>query len=247
MFHEFGHALHFLFADVRYRGLAEVEGDFVELPSQIMENWAFEPEIMKEYATHYRSGDVIADNLIEKIQRASLFNQGFMTTELAAAALIDMDIHSLESYSDDMDVNAFEKYNLATRRGLIPEIEPRYRYTYFSHIFNGGYSSGYYFYLWAEVLDQDAFAAFKERRDLCDKELAKLFRYELLAQGGQRPGMEMYRAFRGADPDKKPMLRARGLWNEPEPVDTLEEGVVEAQPAVEPGRPVRPTIIPAQK
>ena len=247
MFHEFGHALHFLFADVRYRGLAEVEGDFVELPSQIMENWAFEPEIMREYATHYRSGDVIADNLIEKIQHASLFNQGFMTTELAAAALIDMDIHSLESYSDDMDVNAFEKYNLATRRGLIPEIEPRYRYTYFSHIFNGGYSSGYYFYLWAEVLDQDAFAAFKERRDLCDKELAKLFRYELLAQGGQRPGMEMYRAFRGADPDKKPMLRARGLWNEPEPVDTLEEGVVEAQPAVEPGRPVRPTIIPAQK
>ena len=247
MFHEFGHALHFLFADVRYRGLAEVEGDFVELPSQIMENWAFEPEIMREYATHYRSGDVIADNLIEKIQHASLFNQGFMTTELAAAALIDMDIHSLESYSDDMDVNAFEKYNLATRRGLIPEIEPRYRYTYFSHIFNGGYSSGYYFYLWAEVLDQDAFAAFKERRDLCDKELAKLFRYELLAQGGQRPGMEMYRAFRGADPDKKPMLRARGLWNEPEPVDTLEEGVVEAQPIVEPGRPIRPTIIPAQK
>ena len=247
MFHEFGHALHFLFADVRYRGLAEVEGDFVELPSQIMENWAFEPEIMREYATHYRSGDVIADNLIEKIQHASLFNQGFMTTELAAAALIDMDIHSLESYSDDMDVNAFEKYNLATRRGLIPEIEPRYRYTYFSHIFNGGYSSGYYFYLWAEVLDQDAFAAFKERRDLCDKELAKLFRYELLAQGGQRPGMEMYRAFRGADPDKKPMLRARGLWNEPEPVDTLEEGVVDAQPIVEPGRPIRPTIIPAQK
>ena len=220
LFHEFGHALHFLFADVRYRGLAEVEGDFVELPSQIMENWAFEPEIMREYAIHHRTGEVIPDHLIEKIQRASLFNQGFTTTELCAAALIDMDIHSIENFVD-MDVNDFETYNLATRRGLIEQIAPRYRYTYFSHIFNGGYSSGYYFYLWAEVLDKDAFAAFKERRDLCDGELAHSFRYDLLAQGGQKPGMEMYRKFRGADPDKTPMLKARGLWTEPEPVDSL--------------------------
>ena len=130
------------------------------------------------------TGDVIPDNLIEKIQKASLFNQGFITTELAAAALIDMDIHTLEKWSD-MDINDFEKYNLATRRGLIPQIEPRYRYTYFSHIFNGGYSSGYYFYLWAEVLDKDAFEAFKLSHDLCDKELAHSFRYDLLAQGGQ--------------------------------------------------------------
>ena len=245
MFHEFGHALHFLFADVKYRGLAEVEGDFVELPSQIMENWAFEPEIIKEYATHHRTGDVIPDNLIEKMQKASLFNQGFMTTELAAAALIDMDIHTLESFSEDMDVNAFEKYNLSTRRGLIPEIEPRYRYTYFSHIFDGGYSSGYYFYLWAEVLDKDAFAAFKECRDLCDKDLAHSFRYDLLAQGGQKPGMEMYRKFRGADPDKIPMLRARGLWQEPEVVDTMavteplevdNERNTPKRPAIEPGK-----------
>ena len=228
MFHEFGHALHFLFADVRYRGLAEVEGDFVELPSQIMENWAFEPEIMKEYAVHYRTGEVIPDRLIEKIQNASLFNQGFITTELAAAALIDMDIHSLEVYTD-LDINDFEKYNLATRRGLIPEIEPRYRYPYFAHIFNGGYSSGYYFYLWAEVLDKDAFEAFKQSRDICDKELAHSFRYDLLAQGGQKPGMEMYRKFRGADPDKTAMLKARGLWQEPEVVDTLSvEPEVEA-------------------
>lgn len=228
MFHEFGHALHFLFADVRYRGLAEVEGDFVELPSQIMENWAFEPEIMKEYAVHYRTGEVIPDRLIEKIQNASLFNQGFTTTELAAAALIDMDIHSLEVYTD-LDINDFEKYNLATRRGLIPEIEPRYRYPYFAHIFNGGYSSGYYFYLWAEVLDKDAFEAFKQSRDICDKELAHSFRYDLLAQGGQKPGMEMYRKFRGADPDKTAMLKARGLWQEPEVVDTLSvEPEVEA-------------------
>ena len=254
MFHEFGHALHFLFADVRYRGLAEVEGDFVELPSQIMENWAFQPEIMKKYAVHHRTGDVISDSLISKIQNASLFNQGFVTTELAAAALIDMDIHSLETYTD-MDINAFEKYNLATRRGLIPEIEPRYRYTYFAHIFNGGYSSGYYFYLWAEVLDKDAFEAFKLSSDICDKELARSFRYDLLAQGGQKPGMEMYRKFRGADPDKTAMLKARGLYQEPEPV--VEEAEVEEtvptspsefvplkerRPANEPGKALRPEL-----
>ena len=232
MFHEFGHALHFLFADVRYRGLSEVEGDFVELPSQIMENWAFEPEIMKEYATHYKSGEVIPDKHIAKIQNAALFNQGFTTTELAAAALIDMDIHSLESYTD-MNINDYEQYNLAIRRGLIPEIAPRYRYTYFSHIFNGGYSSGYYFYLWAEVLDKDAFAAFKECRDICDKELAHSFRYDLLAQGGQRPGMEMYRKFRGADPDKTAMLKARGLWKEP---------VVEVEESIEPGTELKPEV-----
>ena len=232
MFHEFGHALHFLFADVRYRGLSEGEGDFVELPSQIMENWAFEPEIMKEYATHYKSGEVIPDKHIAKIQNASLFNQGFTTTELAAAALIDMDIHSLESYTD-MNINDYEQYNLAIRRGLIPEIAPRYRYTYFSHIFNGGYSSGYYFYLWAEVLDKDAFAAFKECRDICDKELAHSFRYDLLAQGGQRPGMEMYRKFRGADPDKTAMLKARGLWKEP---------VVEVEESVEPSAELKPEV-----
>ena len=232
MFHEFGHALHFLFADVRYRGLSEVEGDFVELPSQIMENWAFEPEIMKEYATHYKSGEVIPDKHIAKIQNASLFNQGVTTTELAAAALIDMDIHSLESFTD-MNINDYEQYNLAIRRGLIPEIAPRYRYTYFSHIFNGGYSSGYYFYLWAEVLDKDAFAAFKECRDICDKDLAHSFRYDLLAQGGQRPGMDMYRKFRGADPDKTAMLKARGLWKEP---------VVEVEESIEPGAELKPEV-----
>ena len=257
MFHEFGHALHFLFADVRYRGLSEVEGDFVELPSQIMENWAFEPEIMKEYATHYKSGEVIPDKHIAKIQNASLFNQGFTTTELAAAALIDMDIHSLESYTD-MNINDYEQYNLAIRRGLIPEIAPRYRYTYFSHIFNGGYSSGYYFYLWAEVLDKDAFAAFKECRDICDKELAHSFRYDLLAQGGQRPGMEMYRKFRGADPDKTAMLKARGLYQEPvveeavdieadvESIAEFEEAtkptpsIKNPRPITEPGKALRP-------
>jgi peptidyl-dipeptidase Dcp len=163
------------------------------------------------------------------MQNASLFNQGFTTTELAAAALIDMDIHTLETYTD-LDINDFEKYNLATRRGLIPEIEPRYRYTYFAHIFNGGYSSGYYFYLWAEVLDKDAFAAFKESSDICDKELARSFRYDLLAQGGQRAGMDMYRTFRGANPDKTAMLKARGLWKEPVE-EVVETEVVETAPA----------------
>ena len=240
MFHEFGHALHFLFADVRYRGLADVEGDFVELPSQIMENWAFQPEIMKEYAVHHRTGEVIPDALIAKIQNASLFNQGFVTTELAAAALIDMDIHSLETYTD-MDINDFEKYNLATRRGLIPEIEPRYRYTYFAHIFNGGYSSGYYFYLWAEVLDKDAFEAFRQSRDICDKELAHSFRYDLLAQGGQKPGMEMYRKFRGADPDKTAMLKARGLYQEPV-VEELVEETPELDAEIEVAKELSPAI-----
>lgn len=252
MFHEFGHALHCLFADVRYRGLSEVEGDFVELPSQIMENWAFHPEILKVYATHYRTGEVIPDNLIQKIQRASLFNQGFTTTELAAAALIDLDIHSLEQ-PIDLDVNAFESYNLS-KRGLIEQIAPRYRYTYFAHIFAGGYSSGYYFYLWAEVLDKDAFEAFKSSHDICDKDLAHSFRYDLLAQGGQRPGMEMYRTFRGADPDKMPMLRARGLWNEPEPTEEVETEELESpvivpagdlstsKPGQAPKTPIKPSI-----
>ena len=248
LFHEFGHALHFLFADVKYRGLAEVEGDFVELPSQIMENWAFEPEILKTYATHYRSGEVIPDRLIQKIGKASLFNQGFVTTELAAAALIDMDIHSLESMPKDFDVVKFEEKNLAGRRGLFPEIAPRYRYTYFAHIFNGGYSSGYYFYLWAEVLDKDAFAAFKERRDICDKDLAKSFRYDLLAQGGQKPGMDMYLKFRGAAPDKKPMLRARGLWKDPEPVDSLQQSTHETpKPVFRPQPGTRPVNAAAAK
>ena len=256
LFHEFGHALHCLFADVKYRGLAEVEGDFVELPSQIMENWAFEPEILKTYATHHRTGEVIPEQLIRKIQKASLFNQGFVTTELTAAALIDMDIHSLEKMPKDFDVVKFENENLAGRRGLFPEIAPRYRYTYFAHIFNGGYSSGYYFYLWAEVLDKHAFEAFKLSHDICENNLAKSFRYDVLAQGGQRPGMEMYKKFRGEEPDKTPMLRARGLWKEPEPVEEtkVEEPKKEApkslfnqQPAqpTKPGQ--RPAIEPAKK
>ena len=222
LFHEFGHALHFLFSDVRYHGLLGVEGDFVELPSQIMENWAFEPEVLEYYATHYRSGEVIPKTLVDKLRRSALFNQGFATTELVAAALSDLDIHSLTAYDGEIDVNAFEYESLNGKRGLIPQIEPRYRYPYFSHIFDGGYSAGYYFYIWAEVLDKDAFEAFKQSGDLFDRCLADRFRHELLEKGGSDDGMNLYRAFRGADPDKTALLKARGLWNGPDPDE--EEG-----------------------
>jgi len=220
LFHEFGHALHFLFHDVKYRGLAEVEGDFVELPSQVMENWAFEPEMLKYYAVHYRKNEVIPKLLVDKLRRSELFNQGFATTELIAASLTDMDIHSMTEYAP-FDPEAFEREALYGRRGLIPQIEPRYRYPYFSHIFDGGYSAGYYFYTWAEVLDKDAFEAFRESGDLFNKRLADDFRRKLLARGGSEDGMSLYRAFRGKDPDKTAMLVARGLMERPAPADSL--------------------------
>ena len=220
LFHEFGHALHFLFHDVKYRGLTEVEGDFVELPSQLMENWAFDPEVLKQYAVHYRSNEVIPEYLAAKLRRSELFNQGFMTTELIAASLSDMDIHSITEY-EPFDPMEFERKALTEKRGLIPQIEPRYRYPYFSHIFDGGYSAGYYFYTWAEVLDKDVFEAFRESGDLFNKKIADDFRRKILARGGSEDGMTMYRDFRGKDPDKRAMLRSRGLWNEPEPADSL--------------------------
>lgn len=226
LFHEFGHALHFLFSDTKYRGLLGVEGDFVELPSQIMENWAFEPALLAQYATHYRSGDVISDAMIQKLQRSAHFNQGFMTTELVAAALSDLEIHSLPKYEDKIDVEAFEYQVLNEKRGLIPQIEPRYRYTYFSHIFDGGYSAGYYFYIWAEVLDKDAFEAFRQSNDIFDCRIAERFRCEVLSRGGEDEGMNLYRAFRGAEPDKTPLLRARGLWNEPEVADNSADNAM---------------------
>ena len=218
-FHEFGHALHTLFSEVKYYGLAGVEGDFVELPSQIMENWAFSPEMLKQYAVHYRREEVMPDDMIRKIQRTKTFNEGFNTTELVAAALSDMDIHSLQS-ADAISPSLFEREALVERRGLIEQIEPRYKYTYFSHIFDGGYSAGYYFYIWAEVLDKDAYQAFVESGDIFDSQTAERFRREVLARGGSRDGMDMYRAFRGAEPDKEAMLVARGLISKEE---TIEE------------------------
>ncbi len=220
LFHEFGHALHFLFHDVKYRGLSEVEGDFVELPSQIMENWALQPELLRMYAIHYRNNTVIPEEIIEKIQHSMLFNQGFMTTELAAAALLDLDLHTATTKElDALDVMEFEREALRTKRGMIPQIEPRYHLPYFSHLFTFDYASGYYFYLWAEVLDKDAYQAFKESTDIFDRKIAESFRRNILARGGSEDGMTMYRKFRGAEPSRDALLISRGLM-EP-PVDSV--------------------------
>jgi peptidyl-dipeptidase Dcp len=201
--------LHFLFSDVPYNGLLDVEGDFVELPSQILENWALEEELLKTYAVHYRNNSVISNSLIEKIRRSAQFNQGFMTTELLAAALVDLDIHSLQKF-EKIDPLTFEQNALYKKRNMISEIEPRYRLPYFAHIFAGGYSSGYYFYTWAEVLDKDAFEAFAETGDIFNRNTAKAFR-KLLSSGGKKDGMTLYREFRGGDPSRTPLLKARGL------------------------------------
>lgn len=214
-FHEFGHALHNLFAQVPYKGLAGVERDFVELPSQIMENWAMEPAMLKTYAIHHQTGAVIPDHLINRIERSGKFNQGFMTTELIAAALSDLDIHNLTKVPEDFNVNAFESKVLTEERGLISQIAPRYRYPYFSHIFDGGYSSGYYSYIWAEVLDKDAYQAFVESGNLFDRATAARFR-TLLSSGGTKDGMDLYRDFRGAEPKREPLMVARGFITEEE-------------------------------
>ncbi len=238
-FHEFGHALHNLFAEVPYKGLAGVERDFVELPSQIMENWAMEPEMLKTYAIHYQTGAVIPDHIISRITRSGMFNQGFMTTELLAASLSDLDIHTLTSV-EGLDVNAFEKKQLNQKRGLIEQIAPRYRYPYFSHIFDGGYSSGYYSYIWAEVLDKDAYQAFVESGNLFDKATAARFR-TLLAAGGTKDGMDLYRDFRGAEPSREPLLLSRGFAI-PEEEETLQDKV-EIIPIAEPEEDVNKRVI----
>jgi peptidyl-dipeptidase Dcp len=208
LFHEFGHALHDLFRQVKYRGLSDVEGDFVELPSQVMENWAMEPEMLEQYALHYRTNEKMSRSLMQKIQRSAQFNKGFDMTELLAAALTDMDIHSITSYTT-LDVAQFE-HDALTRRGLIAQIEPRYHYPYFSHIFDGGYSAGYYFYIWAQVLDKDAFNVFKSSGDLFNRKVAQSFR-RLLSRGGEADGMTLYRDFCGHEPGREPLLRACGF------------------------------------
>ena len=210
MFHEFGHALHGLLSQCTYPSVSgtAVPRDFVELPSQIMENWAFEPEVLATYAFHYETGEIIPDELVAKIQAAGTFNQGFMTTELAAASILDMMWHELSSV-EGIDVETFEA-EACRRMGLIDEIIPRYRSTYFNHIFGGGYSAGYYSYLWAEVLDKDAFELFKQE-GLFDAETAMSFRRNVLEKGGSDEAMDLYRRFRGADPDSGALLRGRGL------------------------------------
>lgn len=214
-FHEFGHALHNLFKDVPYEGLSDVERDFVELPSQLLENWAFQNKLLKTYAVHNRSGEIVPDRILRRYRRSSNFNKGFATVELLAAAYIDLDLHSITEYGAPIDLAAYESYMLANKRGLIPQIEPRYRYPYFKHIFGGGYASGYYSYLWSEVLDKDAYQAFVETGDIFDRKTADRFRATVLSQGGMKSGMELYKDFRGAEPSREPLLKARDLWVEP--------------------------------
>ena len=209
MFHEFGHALHGMLTKCNYKGVSgtAVAQDFVELPSQIMEHWAVEPEVLKVYAKHYKTREPISDELIAKIENQALFNQGFMTTELLAAALLDMEMHNLTS-TEGLDIAAFEK-KVTDELGLIPQIAPRYRSTYFNHIM-GGYAAGYYSYLWAEVLDTDAFEAFKEN-GLFDQKTAGLFRANVLEKGGSEDPMTLYKNFRGQEPSIEPLLKGRGL------------------------------------
>lgn len=209
-FHEFGHALHNFFADGRYRRTSRsVPRDFVELPSQIYENWAGEPELLEKYALHYQTGEPIPAELQQKMRNAEFFNQGFINTEYIAAAILDMDWHTAE-HGDEIDVRAFEEQSL-NNMGLIREIKPRYRTTYFGHIFGTGYAAGYYVYRWAGVLDADAFMAFKESDDLFNQDLAERFRKYILAENALRSGMDAYVEFRGHEPSIEPFLIRSGL------------------------------------
>ena len=211
LFHEFGHALHGLLSKCTYPSVSgtSVARDFVELPSQVMENWAGEPEVLKIYARHWQTGEPIPQKIIDKLQASSLFNQGFIVTEFMSAALLDMAYHSIQD-TTPIDAEKFEKETLK-RLGLIPEITVRYRSPYFGHIFNGGYSAGYYVYTWAEVLDADAFAAFKETGDVFNPEKARLFYENILTQGGSDDPMKLYKQFRGKEPSIEPLLRRKGL------------------------------------
>ncbi|MCL1867990.1 MAG: M3 family metallopeptidase [Paludibacter sp.] len=212
VFHEFGHALHGLLSQCTYPSTSgtSVTRDFVELPSQIMENWCFEPEVLKTYAKHYKTGEIIPQEFIDKLAAAQQFNQGFAMTELLAAAYLDMDFHA-RTDTTDFNVEQFEKQAM-NAIGLIPEIIVRYRSTYFSHIFDGdGYAAGYYSYIWAEVLDADAFAAFKESGDIFNKQIATDFRKNILEKGDSQDPMTLYENFRHAKPKADALLKRRGF------------------------------------
>lgn len=209
-FHEFGHALHGLLSNVTYESLSgtNVSRDFVELPSQIMENWAADPQVLKMYAKHYKTGEIIPDVLIQKLEKSGTFDQGFATTEYLAASLLDLDYHT-QSGNINKTVEDFEKESMQ-KLGLISSIIPRYRSTYFQHIFAGGYSAGYYSYIWSGVLDTDAYDVFKTS-SLFNPEKAQAFRKNVLEKGNTEDAMELYKKFRGAEPSIEPLLRKRGL------------------------------------
>lgn len=208
VFHEFGHALANLLSNKTYPG-GSLPRDFVELPSQIMEHWVLEPEVLKVYAKHYQTGDIIPAEIVEKLEKSGKYNTGFQTVEYLAAALLDMEYHSIKE-PVDLDIRKFEKEAM-DKYGLIPEIKPRYRSTYFNHIWAGGYSAGYYGYIWCEILDADAFQAFKETGNIFNKEVAAKFEKEILARGGTRDPLDMYIAFRGKEPGIDALLINRGL------------------------------------
>lgn len=211
LFHEFGHALHGLLSDCNFNSLSgtSVARDFVELPSQIMENWCSQPEMLRLFAKHYKTGEVIPQELIDKIVASSKFNQGFATVEYLAASILDMDFHTLTDVTG-IEVENFENASM-NKIGLIDEIIPRYKSSYFNHIWAGGYSAGYYSYIWAEVLDADAFESFIESGDLFNKEIAASFRENILSKGGTQDPMSLYEKFRGGKPSIEPLLNKRGL------------------------------------
>jgi peptidyl-dipeptidase Dcp len=218
LFHEFGHGLHGLLTTVDYTSFSGVDGprDYTEFPAQILEHWAPEPQMLALYAKHFRTGEVIPPELIEKMQAAANFRQGFATTEFIAASLLDLRWHMLSSAEANAITNAREfEQQILNEYGLIDEIQPRYRSQYFSHIFAGGYSAGYYAYLWSEILDADGFEAFREAEDIFDPEVAGRLKKWVYESGGLREADELYRNFRGGDPSIEPLLRGRGF-----PVDT---------------------------
>jgi peptidyl-dipeptidase Dcp len=214
LFHEFGHGLHGLLTQAKYGRFSGTSGprDYTEFPAQMLEHWAAQPEVLAVYAKHYKTGEVIPTELVEKLQNASTFNQGFKTTEYIAASLLDMRWHILsqEEAEGIGDVREFEKAAL-DEYGLIPQIEPRYRSQYFAHIFAGGYSAGYYAYLWSEILDSDGFDGFEEKGDIFDPELSARLKTWVYEAGGSEEADVLYRKFRGQDPGIAPLLRNRGL------------------------------------
>lgn len=210
MFHEFGHALHNFFKDVHYYGVQGTPRDFVELPSQVNEHWAFAPEVLKVYAKHYKTGETMPQQFVDKLDRCGKYGQGFATMEYLAASLLDMDYHVLKNVPDDMNLLQFERQTLVDR-GLLSQIPPRYRTTYFNHTMGGSYTAGYYSYMWAEVLEADAFEAYLETGDIFNQEVAAKFRKYILTPGGIDDAMDMYINFRGKKPSTDPLLKNRGL------------------------------------
>jgi peptidyl-dipeptidase Dcp len=210
-FHEFGHGLHGMLPDCKYRSLSgtNVSRDFVELPSQIMEHWASEPSVLKMYAKHWQTGEVIPDALIAKLAATSTYGQGFINTELLASSFLDMAYYTI---TKPVNITLPEYESVAMNKiGLIPEIIARHRSSYFKHIFTTGYDAGYYSYTWAAVLDSDAFEAFKEKGDIFDQEIADKFRMFILEKGNTQDPMALYFSFRGKAPEITPLLRNRGL------------------------------------